>query len=91
LERKIDTSLTKKLENSELPFLLLRPSEILVEALIQFFSSFVNNHQKRRRNWSFLKLEVAASTDHPPRSSRAVQSNALLARCTWMSQRMVAQ
>jgi hypothetical protein len=46
LERKTDTSLTKRLENFELPFMLLGPSEILVEALIQFFSPFVNNHKK---------------------------------------------
>jgi hypothetical protein len=54
LERKkADTSLTKRLENSGLPLLLLGPSEILVEALIQFFSPFINNHKKEKELESF--------------------------------------
>jgi hypothetical protein len=34
-------------------FLLLGPSEILVGALIQFFSPFVNSHQKEKKLDSF--------------------------------------
>jgi hypothetical protein len=53
LERKTDTSLTKRLENSRLPLLLLVLSKILVEALIQFFSPFINNHKKEKELESF--------------------------------------
>jgi hypothetical protein len=57
-----------------------------LEALIQFFSPFVNNH-KKRRTWSPNELEALSSTDYPVGSSHEVQSNALLAWCRVVSQR----
>jgi hypothetical protein len=60
-----------------------------LEALIQFFSPFINNHQKEN-NWSSYDLKALASSDLPMSRNHVVQSNAILAQCTWRSQRMVA-